>query len=78
MLWANASCNVQLYVDINTPATLWDTVRSEVEDFTKAHPEHYSGFSQIYCFGAADPLKLSVQVVVEYSFTGTALTNCFC
>lgn len=64
---------MQLYIDINTPNAVWDTVRLEVEHYLTGHPEHYSGFSQIYCFGATDPMKLSMQVIVEYSFTGGTL-----
>lgn len=71
-----------MYVDVGTPAEMWDILRKEVETFIEGHRDNFGGKSAIYCFGAADPLKLSVQVVVEYSFDGELspllISRCSC
>lgn len=62
--------DLEVYVDISTPAEVWDVLRKAVEEYTADHPESFSGQCAIFCFGASDPLKLLLGVFFEYSFNG--------
>lgn len=67
----------QVYVDIDTPSSLWDTLRTECETYLGDHPEYYTGNCAVFAFGANDPLKLQLGIYFEYSFNGELL-RCDC
>ena len=54
-------------MDAATPAEVWDAMRKAVEEYTADHPESFPGQCAIFCFGASDPLKLTLGCYFEYS-----------
>lgn len=63
----------QIQVDVGTPMTLFEHLRSRMKDHIEAHAADFSGAISVTCCDTPTPLKICISIWWELSFNGEGL-----
>ena len=61
---------LQVFLDVGTPAWIFDAIRKEVQQFFEDNPKSFTGQSQIINVASGDPMKIQLGIFFEYTHNG--------